>query len=120
MLKFCTLFNTTYLSRGLAMYHSLEQNCPDFHLYIFAFDAHCYEVLSNMTLPKVSVISLEEFENEALLAVKPGRTAQEYCWTSASSTIKHCILKGHVLHAINATVNRLIVTRRIAMFGDEH
>ena len=91
MLKFCTLFNTTYLSRGLAMYHSLEQNCPDFHLYIFAFDAHCYEVLSNMTLPKVSVISLEEFENEALLAVKPGRTAQEYCWTSASSTIKYCI-----------------------------
>lgn len=91
MLKFCTLFNTTYLSRGLAMYRSLEQYCPDFHLYIFAFDAHCYEALSNMALPKASIISLQEFENENLLSVKPTRTAQEYCWTAASSTIKHCI-----------------------------
>lgn len=98
MLKFCTLFNTTYLSRGLAMYHSLEQNCPEFHLYILAFDAHCFEVLSEMRLPKVSVISLEAFENEALLAVKPGRTAQEYCWTSASSSIKYCIERFNLDH----------------------
>ncbi|WP_316842731.1 glycosyl transferase [Pedobacter gandavensis] len=91
MLKFCTLFNTTYLSRGLAMYRSLEQYCPDFHLYIFAFDSHCYEALTNMALPKASIISLQEFENEALLAVKPMRTEQEYCWTSACCTIKHCI-----------------------------
>lgn len=91
MLKFCTLFNTTYLSRGLAMYRSLEQHCGDFHLYIFAFDAHCFEALSNMELPHASIISLREFENENLLSVKAERTAQEYCWTSASSTIKYCI-----------------------------
>lgn len=91
MLNFCTLFNTTYFSRGLAMYRSLEQFCPDFHLYIFAFDSHCYEALSNMALPKATIISLQEFENEALLAVKPTRTEQEYCWTAGSYTIKHCI-----------------------------
>jgi len=91
MLKFCTLFNTTYLSRGLAMYHSLEQYCEDFHLYIFAFDQHCFEVLSKMELKHASVINLKTFENENLLAIKSGRTAQEYCWTCASSTIKYCI-----------------------------
>ncbi|AOM77686.1 glycosyl transferase [Pedobacter steynii] len=91
MLNFCTLFNTTYLSRGLAMYHSLEKHCADFHLYIFAFDQHCFEALSKLALAHVTVVSLKEFENENLLAAKSERTAQEYCWTCGSSTIKHCI-----------------------------
>ncbi|NQX42155.1 hypothetical protein SAMN05421820_110127 [Pedobacter steynii] len=91
MLNFCTLFNTTYLSRGLAMYRSLEQHCTDFHLYIFAFDQHCFEALSKLELPRATVVSLKEFENNELLALKPERTAQEYCWTCASSTIKYCI-----------------------------
>jgi hypothetical protein len=91
MLKFCTLFNTTYLSRGLAMYNSLKQQCENFHLYIFAFDNNSYELLAKMDLENVTVISLYAFENERLLAVKAGRTAGEYCWTCASSTIRYCI-----------------------------
>lgn len=91
MLKFSTLFNSTYLSRGLAMYHSLESHCTSFHLYIFAFDTHCYEVLSNLQLEHATIISLYEFENERLLDVKKDRTAGEYCWTCASSTIKYCL-----------------------------
>ena len=91
MLKFSTLFNSTYLSRGLAMYHSLESHCNSFHLYIFAFDTHCYEVLSNLQLEHATIISLVEFENERLLDVKKDRTAGEYCWTCASSTIKYCL-----------------------------
>jgi hypothetical protein len=91
MLKFCTLFNTTYLSRGLAMYNSLKQHCQDFHLYIFAFDDNSYELLSKMDLEYATIISLYAFENPRLLAVKDDRTAGEYCWTCASSTIKYCI-----------------------------
>lgn len=91
MLKFCTLFNTTYLSRGLAMYNSLKQQCENFHLYIFAFDSNSYELLSKMNLEYATIISLREFENSRLLAVKGERTAGEYCWTCASSTIKYCI-----------------------------
>lgn len=91
MLKFCTLFNTTYLSRGLAMYHSLEEKCGDFHLYIITFDDSCYDTLNRLRLPHATVISLEQFENERLLSVKPGRTPGEYCWTCASSSIKYCL-----------------------------
>ncbi|SHF64169.1 glycosyl transferase [Pedobacter caeni] len=99
MLNFCTLFNTTYLSRGLAMYQSLKQQCgTGFHLYIFAFDQHCFEALTKLKLTQVSIVNLKEFENEALLAVKPGRTAQEYCWTCASSTIKFCIENFNLDH----------------------
>jgi len=91
MLQFCTLFNTNYLSRGVAMYNSLEQHCKDFHLYIVAFDNNCLEVLNKLKLTKATIISLEDFENPALLAVKNERTAGEYCWTCASSSIKYCI-----------------------------
>jgi hypothetical protein len=91
MLKFCTLFNTTYLSRGLAMYHSLEEKCDTFHLYIIAFDDDCYDTLSRLRMPHATVIRLEQFENERLLGVKSGRTPAEYCWTCASSTIKYCL-----------------------------
>ncbi|WP_316812787.1 glycosyl transferase [Pedobacter heparinus] len=91
MLKFCTLFNSAYLSRGLAMYHSLAKHCDDFHLYIVAFDEDCCDALLALQLKHVSVIALKDFENEALLAVKMGRTPTEYCWTCSSSTIKYCI-----------------------------
>lgn len=80
-----------YLTRGLAMYYSLETQCKDFHLYIFAFDTPTHEALTALNLPKATIISLKDFENEALLSVKPSRTVGEYCWTCTSSTIIYCL-----------------------------
>ncbi|QJB31684.1 glycosyl transferase [Chitinophaga oryzae] len=91
MLNFCTLFNSLYLTRGLAMYESLEQQCPDFHLYIFAFDDLCQQTLTALRLPKATVISLAEFEDERLLTIKPTRTPGEYCWTCTPATIEYCL-----------------------------
>ena len=75
MLKFCTLFNSVYLSRGLAMYHSLEQHCDAFHLYVVTFDDDCFLALSKLRLANATIIKQQDFENEDLLAVKAGRTA---------------------------------------------
>ncbi|MET0462570.1 MAG: hypothetical protein ABW007_05435 [Chitinophagaceae bacterium] len=91
MQNYCTLFNSIYLSRGLAMYRSLEQHASNFHLYIFAFDDDCYTLLQEMKLAHATIISLREFEDEALLAVKPTRTAGEYCWTCTPATIWYCL-----------------------------
>jgi hypothetical protein len=91
MQNFCTLFNSFYLSRGLALYNSLLKQDIDFHLYIFAFDEACYGVLRRLNLPNATIISLREFETPELLSVKPDRTTAEYCWTSTSFTIWHCI-----------------------------
>ena len=89
--NFCTLFNTNYMSRGLVMYDSLIKHCADFHLYVFAFDDHCFDYLNKKNLPHLTAISLTDFEDEALLLVKKDRTAAEYCWTSTSSTILYCM-----------------------------
>jgi hypothetical protein len=98
MFNFCTLFDSNYLTRGLAMYESLKKNCGNFHLYIFPFDDEAYNVLEALKLDNVSLISLKDFEDEELLIVKPLRSKGEYCWTSTSSTILYCIQKFNLDH----------------------
>jgi hypothetical protein len=95
-MNFCTLFDTYYLSRGIALYQSLEKHCGNFHLYIFAFNDKCYNILKKLSLPKATIISLKEFEDAELLKVKPTRTIAEYCWTSTSSTILYVLEKYKV------------------------
>lgn len=72
------------------MYQSLLQHCDDFHLYVFAFDELCYQFLKQQNSPQLTVISLKEFENDALLSIKPARSAAEYCWTCSASTLHYC------------------------------
>lgn len=91
MHNYCTLFDSFYLSRGLVMYQSLVKNCKKFHIYIFAFDDLCYEILKKENLTNTTIISLKEFENKELLEVKPGRNKAEYCWTSTPSTIQYVL-----------------------------
>lgn len=93
MHSFCTLFDSNYLSRGLAMYESLYKYMEDFHLYIFSFDERCHEILTKMKLDRVTVISQKEFETEELLRVKEERTRGEYCWTCTPSVIYHVLEK---------------------------
>jgi hypothetical protein len=91
MYSYCTLFDSNYLTRGLAMYESLKKHSDDFHLYIFAFDDKSYDLLKKLDLNFITIISLKEFEDEELLKVKDERSAGEYCWTCTPSTIKYCI-----------------------------
>jgi hypothetical protein len=93
MQNFCTLFDSNYLIKGLAMYLSLKQYCQNFHLYIFAFDDKSHELLKKLNLEYVTVISLKNFEDQDLINVKPDRTKAEYCWTCTSSTILYCLEK---------------------------
>ena len=91
MYNYCTLFDSKYLSRGLAMYESLKKYSNNYHLYIFAFDVRSYSILKKLNLPLATIISLDEFEDEKLLEVKKNRTQEEYCWTCTPSVIKYCI-----------------------------
>jgi len=100
MLNFCTLFDSVYLSRGLVMYDSLTRHCLTFHLYVFAFDDYCYNILKSLNLAQMTVISLKEFEDEELLAVKSTRNRGEYCWTCTPSTILFILHNYNVEHCI--------------------
>ena len=81
MHHFCTLFDSNYLLKGLAMLRTLKQHCTDAHVYVLCMDEETHEILTKMDLQHVTCLSLSELEDEALLAVKPGRSMAEYCWT---------------------------------------
>ena len=111
MYNYCTLFDSNYLTRGLAMYESLKKHTKNFHLFIFAFDDMCYEILQKLNLDFVTIISLKEFEDEDLLKVKNDRTVAEYCWTATPSAIKYCIEKYNL-------ENCTYVDADVYFFGD--
>ena len=91
MCSYCTLFDSNYLAKGLAMYYSLLKHCNSFCLYIFAFDKKTEIVLKKMGLKNVVVVSLKDLEDEDLLAVKSSRTNAEYFWTCSSAAIWYCM-----------------------------
>lgn len=88
---YCTLFDSGYLTRGLAMYDSLEKTEEAFLLYIFAFDDLSEAILTKLSLPHVRIISLSSFENERLLSIKKTRSRGEYCWTCSSFSILYVL-----------------------------
>lgn len=93
-LHFCTLFDSFYLSRGLALYNSLKVQKINFKLYVLAFDKLTFEILKDLKLENLIVIPLEELETQEVLKVKKARTRGEYCWTFTPRIINY-IMKNY-------------------------
>lgn len=54
-------------------------------------DYHCHVILESLNLENVTIIQLNDFENDDLLLVKQQRTIAEYCWTCTASSIWYSI-----------------------------
>ncbi len=87
MYYFCTYFDQGYLVRGLALYHSLRQHCPDFQLWILCLDEPCYNTLDALDLPGVMLIAMADFERDdaALQQARSNRSRIEYYFTCTPS-----------------------------------
>jgi hypothetical protein len=83
--QFCTLFDSNYLLRGLALYRSLMRHSDAFILHVLCMDDRAYELLCKLQLPGMRLIRRADFEDPELLAVKPTRSIAEYCWTCTPS-----------------------------------
>ena len=86
---FCTLFDSNYLDKGLALYWSMRKHIADFKLYIFAFDDKCYEVLSDLNLENVIVIPVGDIMTAELQKLQTERTRAEFCWTCTPVVIEY-------------------------------
>lgn len=87
-MNFCTLFDSGYLDKGLALYQSLFKVTSEFTLYICCLDDKCYDILLNQKLDKVKLIHYQEIETPELLELKKTRSHAEYCWTCTSVVIE--------------------------------
>jgi len=81
MEHYVTLFDSLYLPQGLALHASLERHAGAYKLWILCMDDIVHEQLSRLPLPNCTLLKLSELETPELLAVKPGRSKGEYCWT---------------------------------------
>lgn len=100
MHHFCTLFDSNYLLKGIAMLRTLKQHCPDAYVHVLCMDELAREVLEQLNLSYVSLLSLQDVEDEELLAVKPTRSVAEYCWTLSPCLPWHILKQNPDINAI--------------------
>lgn len=85
---YVTLFDSHYLTRGICLYESLVKcSKTDFRLVVIAMNDKCAELLNRLSLQKMIVVPLSDFEDEELLSVKMTRSRAEYCWSSTAKSI---------------------------------
>jgi hypothetical protein len=92
--EFCTLFDSAYLFKALALYDSLQRHSESFHLTALCFDEEAERVLGLLSLPELSVLPLAELERHdpGLLAAKADRNRFEYCCTTTPA-LPLCLLE---------------------------
>jgi hypothetical protein len=88
MEHYVTLFDSLFLPQGLALHSSLEIHAGSYTLWVLCMDEEAKIVLDKLNKPNIKTIALSEIETPELLAVKPGRTKGEYCWTLTPFTPK--------------------------------
>jgi hypothetical protein len=87
MYYFCTYFDRNYLPRALALYRSLREHCSEFRLWELCMDEATHEALTQLKLPEVERIALNDLErnDDLLLRAKQNRSQVEYYFTCTPS-----------------------------------
>lgn len=80
---YCTYFDHNYLSRGLALYRSLQRSAPKFRLWVLCLSDEAHNVLATLNLPDIVAVRLSDFEaaDRELAATRATRSIVEYYFT---------------------------------------
>jgi hypothetical protein len=87
---YCTYFDHNYLSRGLALYHSLQRHAPGARLWVLCLSEECHRTLAALGLPNLIFRSLAEFEAEdpEVAATRSTRSTIEYYFTCSPAWMR--------------------------------
>jgi hypothetical protein len=90
---YCTCFDLNYLSRGLALYHSLQRHAPGSRLWVLCLDQACDELLTRLALPNLVPISLTDFEaaDPEIAATRSNRSLVEYYFTCSPAWLLYVL-----------------------------
>ncbi|KXG74052.1 glycosyltransferase [Thermotalea metallivorans] len=80
---FCVILTKDRLYQAVALYRSLRHNTKamKLNMFILCLDNETLDILNKMQLEKVTLIHVNEIENEHLSNKKQERKINEYCWT---------------------------------------
>lgn len=98
-MTFCTLFDSNYISKGIALYLSIAKYTDDFVLYVMAMDRKCEEQLKSMTFSNMIVECIDDNMFPQLEDAKKNRSRAEFCWT-CGSVVTHIFFEKYQLQEI--------------------
>jgi hypothetical protein len=80
---YCTYFDHNYLSRGLALYHSLQRHAPGSRLWVLCLSEACHQTLVALDLADIVPVRLADFEaaDPEVAATRAHRSTVEYYFT---------------------------------------
>jgi hypothetical protein len=92
---YCTYFDHNYLSRGLALYHSLQRHAPGARLWVLCLSETCYRTLAALDLPNLVPRRLADFEaaDPEVAATRRDRSLLEYYFTCSPAWML-CVLSN--------------------------
>jgi hypothetical protein len=91
--SYCTYFDVNYLSRGLALWHSLTAVSPNAQLWVCCLDGASHAALERLALPGLRPFSLADLERHFpdLASAKPTRSRVEYYFTCTASVVRYVL-----------------------------
>jgi hypothetical protein len=80
---YCTYFDHNYLSRGLALHHSLRRHASGSRLWVLCLSEACHQTLAALDLPDIIPVRLADFEaaDPEVAATRASRSTIEYYFT---------------------------------------
>lgn len=93
---YCTYFDSGYLSRGLALIHSLREHGDDSSVWVLTLDEAAHDYLVEAALPGVVPITVAELEAAVpeLPPLKAERSHMEYYFTMTPLLVRH-VMDAH-------------------------
>lgn len=95
ILNICTIISKSYLLQGLALYYSLKRHAKSFQLWVLCVDDTAYTLLEKLGLDNVTLLSLENIQNDKLEVIQGARKIHEFCWTLKPFLI-YFLLKNNI------------------------
>lgn len=90
MITLCSLWDSVYHIKGMALIESLRRHVPEFALYVLNLDDTTRQYFEEHTIPGVVPVCLQEVESPEVLAAKGNRSKTEYYWTLGSYFTSFC------------------------------
>jgi hypothetical protein len=88
---YCTIINTAFVPRALALQQSIAKHCPDALFAFYCIDRVTVEFLSEYVSVQTLVVPPEAYESDALRAAKAVLKLNEYCWTCKPAVLLHAL-----------------------------
>ncbi|ETP70999.1 hypothetical protein UYO_3058 [Lachnospiraceae bacterium JC7] len=93
-LIFVTLYNETYLTRGILLFESLMRVCQNpFKMYILALDDTVHNYWDKREEKNIGIISLEDMIKiyPQVERLQKERSQTEFCWTLSAFSIQYVL-----------------------------